>query len=168
MTRTPNNLLNRLRELLAYDASTGEFTWKVNHNSRARAGARAGTVYRNGYRVIGVDGRYYGEHRLAWMWVHGTLPNFQIDHINGERADNRIANLRDVKASVNSQNQRRAHSDKRSCRLIGATWDKWSGRWKAQVISGGRTVFARYFDSAEAAHAAYVEAKRKLHPGCTL
>lgn len=168
MISPPENLIGRMRELLAYDISTGVFTWRRHHNSRARAGARAGTVYRNGYRVIGIDGRYFGEHRLAWLWVHGRIPEGQIDHINGDRADNRIANLRDVNASVNAQNQRRAHSDKRSCRLIGATWDKWSGRWKAQIITNGKTVFARYFKSAEEAHAAYVEAKRKLHPGCTL
>ncbi len=76
----------RLQELLAYDSSTGFFTWKIRKAIRLRAGDRAGYDHPSGYRYIKIDNRSYSEHRLAWLYVHGRLPSEEIDHINRNRA----------------------------------------------------------------------------------
>jgi hypothetical protein len=130
-----------------------------------RAGDVAGTVNNNGYRLIRVgDGRYRA-HRLAWLYTHGAWPTGEIDHINGIRDDNRLANLRDVTVSVNQQNRKRAASNG-STGLLGVSTAK--ARYRAAIALNGRTTYLGSFDTAEEAHAAYVTAKRELHEGCTL
>src|SRR6266403_6014080 len=88
----------KLKELLAYDSESGIFTWKKAHGrgiACTKAGDRAGGKNWCGHRLIGIDGRRYREHRLAYEFVFGSIPNaFEIDHINGVYDDNRIANLR--------------------------------------------------------------------------
>lgn len=164
----PNHTLEELKGALHYDPETGEFTWARFCSPRAVAGSRAGAVYQNGYRMICFQRKDYPAHRLAWAFVHGVWPSANIDHINGNRTDNRISNLRDVPQTMNSQNQRRPHKDKTSCQLIGATWDKMWKNWKAQVRLNGKTIYLGRFATAEEAHAAYLEGKRRLHPGCTI
>jgi hypothetical protein len=83
----------RLRERLHYDAETGVFTRRVG-SGHAHAGDMAGSVHSTGYVRIGIDGGKYTAHCLAWLYVHGVWPSDQIDHINRNRSDNRIANLR--------------------------------------------------------------------------
>ena len=164
----PNHTLEELKGVLSYDGASGIFTWAKHMSPSARAGNQAGSIYPNGYRVIAVDRRDYGAHRLAWLFEHGAWPAGVIDHINGDPADNRISNLRDVAQTSNSQNQRRPHKDKKSCQLIGATWDKSLGNWKAQLTHQKKTIYLGRFATAEEAHAAYVEGKRRIHAGCTI
>ena len=154
----------RLRELLDYDAETGRFVWR-QANKRVKAGAVAGYVGNDGYVRIRASGTRFLAHRLAWFYVHGTWPTGEIDHINGDRSDNRIANLRDVSRLTNRQNMRRAQADNRSG-LLGVSLA--NNRCKASIRSGGKNHHLGYFASPEAAHAAYVAAKRQTHEGCTL
>jgi hypothetical protein len=91
----------RLREILGYDPETGLFT-RLVRTGRIRAGEVAGTAHSRGYRSIVIDGRVYLSHRLAWLYVHGEWPPEQIDHINRNRADNRLVNLRAAKQSQNN------------------------------------------------------------------
>jgi len=95
----------RLREVLDYNPETGIFTNRIRRGSKGAAGAEAGTLTPTGYRNIVIDGRLYPAHRLAWLYVHGTMPKWTIDHINHRRDDNRIANLRDVPHRENCQNR---------------------------------------------------------------
>lgn len=157
----------RVREVLSYDPETGVFTWAVHRSPKARRGDVAGSIYSNGYRVIGLDNRVMLAHRLAWLYVNGVMPTMHIDHINGDKTDNRIANLRDVSRTANMQNRSRVHVDKVSCNLLGATWDKTWGNWKAQLQSKGKTIYLGRYKTAEEAHLAYMEGKRRLHEGCT-
>lgn len=83
----------RLRELLHYDPSTGEFKWRVYHGARAWPGASAGGWNQTGYVLIGIDGVKYLAHRLAWLYVHGTWPPRSLKHRNFLRYDNRLENL---------------------------------------------------------------------------
>lgn len=96
----------RLQELLEYAPETGVFRWRVNRTS-VRAGTMAGRLDSKGYRQISVDGQRYGAHRLAWLYMNGEWPKHEIDHVNGDRDDNRIANLRDVVRTINMRNKRR-------------------------------------------------------------
>ena len=100
----------RLREVLAYDPDTGVFTWKARTSpfSRVNVGDVAGNLRRDGYIEICVDGRKHQSHRLAWLYVYGEWPADQIDHINGIRTDNRIANLREANNAENHHNLRKA------------------------------------------------------------
>jgi hypothetical protein len=98
---------------------------------------------------------------------YGSWPANTIDHINGIKTDNRIENLRDVTAAVNKQNMRAARSDSRSG-LIGAIWQEDRKSWKAEIAVGGKKKMLGRFKTAEAAHEAYVLAKRTVHEGCTL
>lgn len=151
----------RLRELLSYDADTGGFTWLVNRGSAAKVGGPAGRKVGGGYIQIGIDGRRYMAHRLAWLYVHGHWPDVEIDHISGEPEDNRIANLREATRSQNLQNLRRARADSRSG-LLGVS--RAAGRWLAQIQTSGKKKYLGLFDTAESAHNAYLAAKAELHP----
>lgn len=95
-----------LKSRIAYDADTGAFTWTGNAPKRSpvRPGELAGWVAFNGYRYIGIGGVQFLAHRLAWLYVHGVWPTEQIDHIDGDRLNNRVANLREAANRQNSNN----------------------------------------------------------------
>jgi len=152
----------RLRELLCYDPETGVFVWCVSNGKRAIAGRPAGGISRNGYLRISLENARHYAHRLAWLYVHGVWPQGQIDHINGVKTDNRIANLREATASQNGQNRSTARADSGSG-MIGVRLNPMSGRWGAEIVKGGQKHSLGYFDTPDAAHAAYLAAKRELH-----
>ena len=154
----------RARELLYLNPETGILTWRVSRG-RALAGTVAGGPNSEGYIKVEVEGKRYLAHRLAWLITHGSWPNNQIDHINGVRTDNRVANLRDVSRAVNAQNQRHARSDN-STGILGVSPER--GRFRAAIQVGGRQRHLGYYPTADAAGAAYLLAKRDLHAGCTV
>lgn len=156
----------RLRELLHYDPETGVFTWRISRGPKAPTGAIAGGIHKaRGYWRIRLDDDLYYGHQLAWLHVHGEWPAHSIDHLDGNRTNNRIVNLRDVSNRINSQNRRRATPNTRSGFLGVAP--NGSG-WMALIKCNGKTNYLGTFRKAEDAHAAYVEAKRALHAGNTL
>lgn len=100
----------RVRELLNYNSETGVFTWRATRNTH-RIGSVAGTQNGCGYRQITICGKIYLAHRLAWLHVHGVWPN-TVDHIDRDRGNNRISNLRDVTPRINQQNRNRGKNNK--------------------------------------------------------
>jgi hypothetical protein len=157
---------DRLREVVKYDAETGEFTRLLRTAQRHQVGDRADLLGgSHGYRAVCIDGKKYLAHRAAWLYVHGEWPKGQIDHINADRKDNRLCNLRDVTPSVNAQNKRRAEKGNKSG-FLGVY--PHQGKWRARVVLRGRTHDAGCHGTPEEAHAAYVALKRKVHEGCTL
>lgn len=155
----------RLRELLSYDPETGIFTRRVRRSSQA-AGTQAGWLG-GGYWHIKLDKRCYLSHRLAWLHVYSMWPTGEIDHIDADKTNNCIANLRDVSHSVNQQNIKRPQAGNISGHL-GVTWHPANKRWQAAIRANGHLKYLGSFDSPEAAYVVYVEAKRRLHPGCTI
>jgi hypothetical protein len=154
-----------LRERLDYNPETGLFQWKGPLTGRKLR--EAGSTDAKGYRCITIDGVLHKSHRLAWLYVHGTWPAGQIDHLNGLKGDNRIANLRDVTNSINNQNKRRPDKDSKSP-YLGVTWCKSSCAWRANIGVNNKVVRLGSFRTPEAAYEAYLNAKRELHPGCTI
>jgi hypothetical protein len=156
-----------LRSILHYDAASGRFTWLRAAPGR-RAGSAAGCVNKRlGYRVIRIVQTLFYEHRLAWLYTHGEWPAFEIDHINGDRSDNRLSNLRSVTRRVNQQNQRRPNSRNR-LGVLGVVYVERLRKFRAEVIDGDKRHYLGLFASSDAAHAAYVKTKRQVHEGCTI
>ena len=168
MSEKENNLtFERLRSALAYDPETGHFTWLVSSNRAAVIGARAGTINSLGYWIVGIDGKKYRQHRLAWFYTHGTWPAFVIDHIDCDRTNNRLANLRDIPQAVNLQNQRTATKASASG-VLGVYWsDRWDG-YMASIRLNGKSKRRGPYRTTERAYTSYLDLKRKHHIGCTL
>ncbi len=158
--------VERLKELLHYNPETGIFTWRAKAGCKG-AGSVAGSPHRGGYRrQIMIDRTSYREHRLAWIYMTGSLPEFEIDHINTDGRDNRWENLRKSDRFANSQNQRRAHRNNKRTGLLGAY--PAGKKFKASIRANGDDIYLGVFDTAIMAHEAYVSAKRQHHQGCTL
>lgn len=156
-----------LRRLLNYEPETGVFTWACQLSCRGKIGAVAGAIDGNGYRMIGVRGRKLHAHRLAWLYVHGKWPEADIDHIDGVRSANRIANLRAVPRSINAQNLKRSMRNS-TTGFLGVTTDSRDGMFVAKIGLDGKRHYLGRYETAPEAHAAYLRAKRRLHEGCTL
>ena len=149
---------------LNYDPETGIFTW-ASQRAQMAAGSVAGFVAWNGYRLINFEGRQHRAHRIAWLFMTGSWPPADIDHINGNRDDNRWINLRAVTRSVNLQNQRRARSHNK-LGFLGVQSNH--ERFMARIKVDGKEIYLGTFDTPELAYAAYLSAKRELRPGNTL
>ena len=159
----------RLREILSYDPETGIFRWRIDVGRWGRIKAGTITDSRNvyGHVQINIDAVPKYAHRLAWLYVYGKWPDADIDHIDGNKANNAIANLRDVPRAINNQNltkQRGSHKKE----PLGVNFDKKRGRWRASICADGKRRFLGRFKTVEEAQSAYLSAKRKYHPGCTI
>ena len=150
-----------VRRLLNYEPESGLFTWRGG----SKSGLAAGSQMKRGYCRIGVMGRKYFAHRLAWLHFYGAWPKNQIDHIDGCRNNNRIDNLRDVTREMNCQNQRKPQRSN-THGYLGVT--RIGNKWASFLWLNGKPFRVGVFDSPDIAHQAYVVAKRQLHPGCTL
>lgn len=157
----------RLRQLIEYRPDTGELVWKPRVPSdfnarnpeaacdafnRRRAGQIAGKVNRQGYVIVQVDGQAYKGHRIAWAMYHGAWPEGVIDHINRQKADNKIQNLRDVSQAENCEN--RSINRNHDSGVKGVTWHAKDNMWHVRVRIDGKlkTIF-RSWDKPEAIRA---------------
>lgn len=150
-----------LRHLIDYDPLTGRFSHKTNRQGCV-LGKKAGYIDTNGYIKMRILGKVYSSHRVAWLHYYGHWPRFQIDHINGDKSDNRIINLRDVTPSTNTQNIQRRRSDNASG-YTGVT--KNGSGWRAVIKASGRVIHLGTFSTPELASNAYQVAKSELHHG---
>lgn len=151
--------ISRLRELLEYDALTGSLRWRINRRGTARAGTIAGRTVHTGYREISISRQAHLAHRVAWAMFHGAWPSLDIDHINLDRQDNRIANLRQATDSQNKANARRQANS--TSGFKGVTWHKRLSKWQAAITIGRKTKYLGVFETAEEAHATYQQAAKE-------
>lgn len=156
----PDFTASALREILDYDSGTGLFRWKARRQ-RVVVGSVAGARDDRGYTRITIGRRGFRAHRLAWLYVHGQWPDSDIDHINGQRSDNRIGNLRVCTNSENGQN-RGLNANNRSG-FTGVSYHRQTGKWQAHIHGGGKRHRLGEYDTAEQAAQAYAEAKTRLH-----
>lgn len=157
-----------LIKILDYCPDSGAFTRKVKKGN-CRAGETVGTIRAGGYSYINLNYSRYLAHRLAWFYVYGEWPKGQIDHINGIRTDNRLSNIRDVPPLINRQNERKPRKNNSSGYLGVAKVNK-AGKivYRATIrLHPNRKVLGDFDNPIEASNA-YLEAKRKLHIGCTI
>ena len=152
-----------LRQLFDYDHLSGVV---VRKELSPRMRSRNAGHHDHGYLREEISGRRYYVHRIVWALHYGRWPALPIDHINGDKRDNRISNLREATDALNRQNQRQAHRDNKTG-LQGVVRSS-SGRFTASVRANGSKHHLGSFDTPELAHAAYLEAKRNLHEGNTL
>lgn len=166
-----------LRESLTYNSETGELTWKVRPvahfagervakivNTRCAGQPAMKYVNHHGYYFSTIFGQKVAAHRVIWALVTGHWPEDEIDHINGDRADNRWVNLRDVARIENRRNQRTPRNN--TTGRVGVTLNKASGRYQAYIRHKGKMRHLGLHETFEAAVAARVTAERKygFHP----
>ena len=162
-----------LRELIAYDADTGKLFWlprdakfcKNEHQANAwnakYARSEAGVaIDTHGYKTITILKKPYLAHRLIWAMHYGVWPNGQIDHINGDRSDNRIHNLRDVSQSENQRNSKRRSDNKSG--VPGVSWHSRYLKWQATISSSGKRKCLGYFNDLNEA----IQTRRAAEQAC--
>ena len=154
-----------VRDRLSYCPESGEFRWK-SHRYKRLIGKQAGTYVSCGYLSISLFKKRRLAHRLAWLIMTGSMPEDQIDHIDGDPSNNKWSNLRPASQSENNQNRAKggARSDNPS-RFIGVYWVKGRSVWCAKIkIPGGKRLYLGSFSSEEEAADAYAKAKSVYHP----
>ena len=149
-----------LKETLSYDPETGLFTRLKRTSNCIKANQIACRLNkRTKYKQVSFDGVEYQSHRLIWMYVYGTWPKGQIDHINRDKSDNRLSNLRDCSISENKQNSGLYKSNKTGFKGV---FNKGSA-YEAGIRVNGKRIYLGRFKTAELAYEAYVLFARKLH-----
>lgn len=145
----------RLKSLLTYDPDTGNFCWRKTNKI-------AGTLHANGYRRVQIDGKTYLAHRLAWAYAHGAFPACNVDHINHNRSDNRIENLRLVTQSENQHNRKRTTQS--SSGFLGVSWFAPKKKWRAYIKANGKRHHLGWFSDVNLAVQARKAAELLYHP----
>lgn len=149
----------RLRVLVRYEPETGEFYLRerLNYRGEPLPSRRIGHGSGNGYRYVSIEGRRYGAHRLAWLYMTGRWPEHQIDHRDGNRANNAFGNLREATMLANSGNRGPNKNNRSGYKGVFAH----GSRWAAQISINGRHTHLGIFDDPAAAGAAYERAARE-------
>lgn len=141
-----------VRAILDYDPATGVFV-------RRSTGQLTGYRNSRGYVIIGIGQKTFKAHRLAWLHVYGRMPA-EIDHADGDKANNRIDNLREADGTMNNANKPKQRNNRSGFK--GVHFSQASGKWHAMIKKGRRARFLGAFESPADAHAAYVAAAENL------
>lgn len=142
-----------LTHLFIYDRDAGTLAWRNPPKQHPfLKGKILSKIDATGCITVGIKGKLYKVHRLIWFIENNTWPKM-IDHINGDRKDNRIINLRGVESRTNQQNQHRHRAGK----LVGASFHKIAGRWRATIKIEGKAKHLGHFDTEFAAHQRYLQ-----------
>jgi hypothetical protein len=142
-----------LKELLSYDQDTGIFTWNKSKK-------QAGTLTYSGYKRIIIKNKSYYAHRLVWLYVNGYMPDY-VDHINMNRSDNRLCNLR---KATNAENQCNKKITKNNTSGVkGVSWFARDNNWRARIQFDGKHIHLGYFNTIEEAKTAIENTRVELH-----
>lgn len=151
----------RLKELFIYNSDSGIFTRRIStgRHNRHKAGEIAGT--KSNYWHMFVDGQRFVAHRLAWVYVYGKEPLNDLDHINQNKLDNRIVNLREATRQQNMQNVT-LHKHNRSG-FKGVAWHTTRKKWRAYIFNGYKQTHLGLFETIEQAVQARKAAEFQCH-----
>lgn len=157
--------VERLKELVEYDPETGLF---IRLNPVCGARIQAGSMTVGGYLTLYLDGKHRKSHRMAWLYMYGELPDSGLDHINGNRKDNRICNIRKATNAQNTQNIRAPYKSNKSSGVLGVYWHTQGRKWQARIQLNKKAKSLGFFETKELASDAYLQAKRRLHEFSTI
>jgi hypothetical protein len=158
----------RLRSLLRYEPESGYFYWLNPGKTNQRlVGKKAGGVNSEGYWKVSVDGVNHLAHRLVILYVLDRWPANVVDHRDGNKLNNRFHNLREANDQINAENKRIPRADNKSG-FLGVSWNSRRGVWVAQIQVDGKKIGLGSFQDPEIAHKTYLDAKRRVHSGCTI
>ena len=151
---------DELNSILEYEPLTGILTWKDNRSNMIK-GSIAGSLNCSGYKTITINSKTFRVQRIIWIMMFGHIPNgFFIDHINGNKLDNRLENLR---LATNSQNQQNRPAPKNnSSGYRGVTWHKQMNKWMARICYKKKRKLIGFFDSPEEAYQAYKKEAKEI------
>jgi len=148
-----------IKKYLRYDAETGKIFWKI-HKGASKAGNEAG--WDDGfYHRITINRKTCHAHRIAWLLTYGSWPVEQIDHINGNTKDNRLANLRNVSNRENSRNKKIYKNN--TSGTLGVSFDKSKQGYVASIMINGKHKNLGVFKNKEEASAARAAANIKYN-----
>ena len=133
----------KLKQILNYDPLTGVFIWIVTLCNRAIAGSVAGCLKKSGYTQIKISGKTYSAHRLAWLYVYGYFPEHEIDHIDRNKSNNKINNLRHAARQCNARNIGLRKDN--SSGIKGVCWHKQRDKWRAEIRVNNKNRHLGYF-----------------------
>lgn len=151
---------SELTRLLDYDPNTGIFTWAVDKQYNARRGQVAGNKIKRGYWKVTVAGKSYSAHRLAWFYCYREWPTREMDHIDRDRTNNRLANLRLATRIENAGNMWRERQNTSGHK--GVFWHKRGRKWMASIKYRGEAIYLGLFETVEDARNAYVNKAKEL------
>lgn len=150
----------RLRQLFIYNPYTGLFTYRIARG-KCVVGKEAGTYRHDGYCSITIDREQYLAHRLAWLYVYGRFPDGFIDHIDCNKSNNRISNLREATRSQNQHNNELRVNNSSGSK--GVAWDNDRQKWIVVIGIGNKSKFIGRFDDLNEATNAATQARIDLH-----
>lgn len=156
-TTSPDSIMSlsqtELKEMFLYEPETGFLRWKDARSNMIK-NSKAGCKNASGYLIVSINSKSHRVQRVIWMYIFGHIPDgFYIDHINGNKTDNRLCNLR---LATNSQNQQnRPAPQNNSSGYRGVTWHKQANKWMARICHHGKREMLGLFETAEEAYEAY-------------
>jgi len=143
---------------IGYNADNGDFFWNVSPCNSVAAGRKAGSINKDGYLEVKLKGVKYAAHRIAWFLYYGFEASKDLDHINHDRTDNRIDNLREVTKSENSRNASKRVDN--SSGFTGVAWIKRNRKWHAKIWLFGKYKHLGYHTTIVDAVCARIKANR--------
>jgi len=146
-----------LKSILHYNPDTGLFVWLQNIGTRAKVGAIAGSKNNEGYLHIKINKIRYKSHRLAWLYMTGSFPTKNLDHINNIRDDNKWSNLRECTVSQNNYNYKVKTTNKLGVKGVYL----YKGLYRAQIQINKEKIFLGAFKTLTEAKNAHDEAAIK-------
>jgi len=171
---TPNDLLEfqqqneeakmkhaELIRILDYNENTGIFIWKINPAKNVKIGDTAGNVDSRGYIVIRIKGKAYKAHRLAWFYMTGEWPKYDIDHDDRVKTNNIFSNLKDSTKSENMKNRKKNKNN--TSGFNGVYWDKEAKKWRVRIMVEGKLKHIGFFEDVNAAAEARLSANKQFN-----
>lgn len=150
--------ISDIKNYLSYNPETGIFMWFKKYGTTNKLNIPLMNQNSKGYHLIYFKGKSYLAHRIAWYYVYGELPSNYIDHIDGNKLNNKINNLREITFRKNTHNKKRHREGK----LLGCYYSKINKNWVSQLYFKGKTYHLGVFKTELEAHKRYLEEYNKL------